>query len=238
MVALATSEESAINLRALAATNVRIYPAIGLTKEDLDCVTTVEPSDRPTLRFISAGRLLHWKGFHLGLRAFARANLPGAEYWIVGSGAERRRLEALATQLGISENVVFWGALSREETLQRIRECDVLMHPSLHDSGALICLEAMAASRPIICLGLGGPKIQVTDNVGVKVLARDPEQTVTELAAAMKRLAYDSKLRCRMGIAGRERIVTQYLWDHKVKYYEATYTEAITLFETCGKGSI
>ena len=98
---------------------------------------------------------MHWKGFHLGLRAFACANLPDAEYWILGDGAELNQLQILADNLGIAQRVKFWGKLSREETLNKLRDCHVLVHPSLHDSGGWVCLEAMAAGRPVICLDLG-----------------------------------------------------------------------------------
>ena len=59
------------------------------------------------------GRLLHWKGFHLGLRAFAQANLPNTEYWIVGDGPQWHHLQTLASDLGIAKKVKFWGRLPR-----------------------------------------------------------------------------------------------------------------------------
>ena len=50
----------------------------------------------------------------------------------------------------------------------------MLIHPSLHDSGGWVCLEAMAAGRPVICLDLGGPGLQVTEKTGIKVKASTP----------------------------------------------------------------
>lgn len=82
------------------------------------------------------GRLIHWKGFHLGLRAFAVANIADSEYWIVGDGPKREELKLLAKELGVEDKVHFWGFLPRSETLQKLGESHVLVHPSLHDSGA------------------------------------------------------------------------------------------------------
>ena len=228
-IALATTEETAVRMRTIQARNVCVYPAIGIPRQDLDCLGAIESRASSTLRFISIGRLIHWKGFHLGIKAFARANIPGAEYWIVGDGPERRQLEGLAARLCITKSVKFWGWLSHNETLQKLSECDVLMHPSLHDSGGLTCLEAMAARRPVICLDLGGPTTQVTQDAGIKVSAHDPEQTITDLAAAMVRLANNVDLRHCMGLAGRDRVIAHYLWDHKMKYYHTLYIEAIEL---------
>ena len=47
-------------------------------------------------------------------------------------------------------------------TLRRLGECDDLIHPSLHDSGGLICMKAMAFGLPVISLDLGGSAVQVT----------------------------------------------------------------------------
>ena len=109
----------------------------------------------------------------------------------------------------------FLGRIPRTEVLKRLSECDVLVHPSLHDSGGWVCLEAMAAGRPVICLDIGGPGVQVTDATGIKVPALDPEQAIQDMAAAMVRLAADAQLCARMGDAGREHVRTHFDWDRK-----------------------
>ncbi len=224
---LATSEESRRRLAQLRPARLEIYPAIGLMAEDIDQLRATGLRDAGPLRFLSIGRLLHWKGFHLGLQAFAEADLAGAEYWIIGDGAELGRLKLLAERLGIAERVVFLGHLSRDQTLQRLAECDVLVHPSLHESGGLTCLEAMAARRPVLCLDLGGPALQVSDDTGIRVGAHDPGQAVAGLAAGMAKLAGDPELRHRIGEAGTDRVARHYVWDHKVAFYVSIYKEIV-----------
>jgi glycosyltransferase involved in cell wall biosynthesis len=180
------------------------------------------------LRFISIGRLLHWKGFHLGLRTFAKADLPGeVEYWVVGDGPERRNLEALVRKLGVEDRVIFWGALPREETLVKLKECDILVHPSLHDSGGLVCLEAMAAGCPVICLRLGGPDVLLTEETGLKVPAQAPDQAERDLSDAISRLARDPDLRIRMGEAARRRVNEVFDWEAKGRVWQEFYEEAL-----------
>src|SRR5207244_4392696 len=154
------------------------------------------------LRFVSCGRLLDWKGFELGLRAFAQSGLRDAQYWIIGDGRQRRRLENLAHALGISDRVHFWGVLPRQTTLQQMAMCDVLVHPSLHDSGGTVCVEAMAARKPVICLDHGGPGVQVTDRTGFPIAVGTADKVIGDIAAAMQALAADPQLRKRMGAAG------------------------------------
>jgi len=169
------------------------------------------------VRFLSLGRLLHWKGFELSLRAFARlaGRCPTSEYWIVGDGPERRRLERLVQSLGLTGKVRFWGKIPRSEVLGKLADCDVLVHPSLHDSGGWVCLEAMAAGRPVVCLDLGGPASQVTEETGFKIPAVSPGVAVRDLAVAMMRLAEDSSLRFRLGQGGRQRVAAHFEWDQK-----------------------
>jgi glycosyltransferase involved in cell wall biosynthesis len=227
-VALATTAESAMRMRALGARSVEVYPAIGLTQEDLDVFDSVKSSERNVVRFLSIGRLLHWKGFDLGIRAFALANLADAEFVIVGDGPERKRLQALAAELGIESQIRFLGARSREETLKVIGESDVLVHPSLHESGGLVCLEAMAARRPVLCLDWGGPAVQVADGTGIRVSVRDATQVITDLGVAMKLLAGNAALRKRMGRLGREHVESHYFWPKKVAYYHSLYEAAVS----------
>ena len=222
-IAYVTTEDTAIRVRKMGASQVKIAPETGMSPQDIEQLAQCPPPTASPVRFISIARLLHWKGFHLGLRAFAQANLPDAEYWILGEGPELDRLEALAVNLGIADRVKFWGLQSRSSVLLKLGQSSALVHPSLHDSGGWVCLEAMAAGRPVICLDLGGPAQQVTAETGFKVPALDPESAVTALAAAMVRVAQSADLRLQMGKAGQQRVKSYYTWAAKGKNLATTY---------------
>ena len=211
-IARATTEDTAIRMRRMGAHKVEIFPESSLTSEEILRLTQCS-HQKTAVRFMSMGRLLHWKGFHLGLRAFAQADLPAAEYWILGNGPDRRRLEHLATDLGIADRVKFVDRLPRDEALTILGSCTALVHPSLHDSGGWVCLEAMMAARPVLCLNLGGPAVQVTDRTGFRIDAPDPDRAIQGLAAAMVRLAHDPELQLAMGLAGQQRIQEFYNWE-------------------------
>ncbi|MFM2061626.1 MAG: hypothetical protein RLZZ507_1296 [Cyanobacteriota bacterium] len=212
-VVRATTQDTAQCLYKMGSNHVQILPESGLSAEDIEHLKQYEMPNEPIVRFISMGRLLHWKGFHLGLRAFAQANLPNTEYWIVGDGPEWHHLQTLASDLGIAQKVQFWGKLPREKALDLLRDCHVLVHPSLHDSGGWVCMEAMAAGRPVICLDLGGPAVQVTEETGFKIAADEPYQAVRDLAAAMIHLVKDPELKVSMGQAGRKLVSENYSWQ-------------------------
>lgn len=222
-LALATTKDTAARLTVLGAKKVEVTGESGLSLEEVELLASMPDPELQPVRFLSLGNLIHLKGFNLGLSAFARMNEPGAEYWLVGDGAERAALEAQARDLGVADRVRFFGKLPREKALQRLGQCHVLVHPSLHDSGGWVCLEAMAAGRPVICLDLGGPATQVTGATGFRVAALDIEQAVTDLATAMDRLAGDENLRHAMGKAGQELIRAEYLWERKAEVHLSRY---------------
>ena len=222
-----TTEDTAVRVRAMGATKVEVFPEASLTEEEILRLIQCGTTNPSATRFISMGRLLHWKGFHLGLRAFAKAKLADAEYLVLGNGPDRQRLETLAQELGIEQQVKFCNRLPREEALQKLGSCTALVHPSLHDSGGWVCLEAMAAGRPVICLDLGGPSLQVTSETGFKVPAQDPEQAVQGLAEAMICLAKDPDLQVRMGLAGQQRVKEFYNWETRGALISKFYQDVV-----------
>lgn len=217
VLALATTKETEERLHRLGCRKVFTFAQEALEPEELSLLGKVPPRHDRGFRIVSMGNLLHLKGYHLGVRAFARfqAGHPASEYWLVGEGPERNRLRQLAARLGVAGKVKFLGSLPRDQALEQLANCDVLLHPALHDSGGWASLEAMAAGRPVVCLDLAGPALQVTEDTGVKVPALSVDQVVRDMATALHRLARDPKLRRRLGAAGRERVKEHFSWESK-----------------------
>jgi glycosyltransferase involved in cell wall biosynthesis len=214
-IALVTTEDTAKRVRAMGATNVREFYQVGLGNDEIEQLGALKPNKSGVFRLLSCGRLLGWKGFDLALSAFAQSGLCEAQYWIIGDGPERQRLQRHAEMLGISDRVAFWGALPRETALRQMGECDVLVHPSLHDSGGVVCLEAMAARKPVICLDTGGPGVQVTEQTGFPIPPARADKVIGAMSDAMKTLADDAALRVRLGTAARQRVIDRFSFSSK-----------------------
>jgi glycosyltransferase involved in cell wall biosynthesis len=231
-VAFATTPVTAGQMSSLGCRNIQVHSAMGLPPAELGA--PLPHRDASVFRLIGMGDLTHWKGSELGLRAFESfaRDFPTAEYWFVGHGFERRRLERLARELQVADRVRFWGHLARPVALSKLNECDVLVHPSLHDSGGCVCSEALAAGRPVICLDLGGPALQVTPGTGFKIAAHSPAQAINDLASAMRQLASDPELRSKMSAAAQEYSRNHLAWDLKgdrvCRLYRELVQEKIT----------
>jgi glycosyltransferase involved in cell wall biosynthesis len=167
----------------------------------------------------------------LAIKAFAILHevFPDSQYWIVGDGPEKTKLAELSISRGLAECVHFVTSLSRRDYIARLRSCDAMVYPSLHEPGAFVIVEAMAAGKPVVCLDIGEPALEVTDGTGIRVPITSPEQVVADLAAAMARLARDPDLRTRLGTAARRRAREQFDWDKKgifmTKLYETLCTK-------------
>ena len=225
LIGLATTEQTASRMRKLGCRNVSVMSESGLSRLEIEQLSTLGMNAGNSFRIVSIGRMLHWKGFHLGLRAFAdlRRTFPQSEYCLIGDGPERTRLEQLAKELNVDDGVVFRGNVPRTDVLEQLERSDVLLHPSLHDAGGWVCLEAMASGRPVVCLDLGGPSVQVTPETGFKVKPTAPDATVKELANALQRLAESPMLRSQMGWAARERIRRHFEWEGKAAVLTKLY---------------
>jgi glycosyltransferase involved in cell wall biosynthesis len=230
---LATSPQSAARLRRLGASHVRVLSHTALSVSDLDALRELPVRRTPNIRFFSVGRLLEWKGFQLGLSAFAQAqkDLPGAEYWLFGDGPARGALEAFIAQQGLQNRVVFHGRVTRSQLLRALQNCDILVHPSFHDSGGYVCVEAMAAGRPVICLDLGGPGLLVSEESGIKIAPRDPVLVCEDLALAMRRLGQDPEYRERLVAGARQRAREHLRWDLKLTDLEGLYIAGVATTE-------
>lgn len=224
---LATSEKTASEIRHLTSSGIHILGEALLDEAALApsqwSSQSVDGKNPPC--FGTFTRLVHWKGIHLGLRAFALLEDKHSRYWIVGKGPEKERLKKLAYELDIAERVVFWGNPSREEWFRLLHKCRALIHPCLCNSGGMISLEAMAAGLPVICLNLGAIMHQVTEDSGIKVSAQNSAEAVAGLAKAMNRILHNPDLAMELGQHARERACKHFTWEARIGELNRLYTE-------------
>lgn len=153
------------------------------------------------LRLVFAGRLLAWKGLHLGLDALARARRAGADVrlTVVGDGPQWRRLRRQADRLGLGRAVEWRGEVPRSELLSLYEAQHAVLLPSLHDSGGMAVLEGLSRGLPVICLALGGPAVIVTETCGRAVRADGRQaDVVARLTHAILELAGSEDLRAQL----------------------------------------
>jgi len=136
--------------------------------------------DRPTALFV--GGLDPIKQVDVLIRAFARLGRSDIQLELVGDGAARGELEALAERLGVARAVHFRGYLPREEVARRIALSSFLVLPSRTETFGCVLAEALAVGRPVVATRVGAiPEIVTADN-GILVPPADEEALADALA--------------------------------------------------------
>lgn len=175
------------------------------------------PRDRAILLYV--GRIEPLKGIDTLIRAVQR--LPGPvrpEVYVIGGEAnvpdeqldsEMARLQALASELGLAEQVHFLGKREQDELPAFYSAADIVVLPSYYESFGMVALEAMTCGVPVIASRVGGLAYLVEDGIsGYHV----PEGSSEELAERLDELLADSALRERLGQGGQQ-VARAYGWD-------------------------
>lgn len=148
---------------------------------------------RGHLHALFVGRLLGLKGIHLALHAMARLKAQGivVQLSLIGEGEAESALKALTGQLGLNDQVHWLGKKPRHEVMAFYRQAEVMLFPSLHDSGGTVVLESISQGCPVVCLDLGGPPHFIDASCGrvVPVGARSQSAVIDGLADALKDLS-------------------------------------------------
>jgi len=141
-----------------------------------------------------------------------------ARFFLVGDGALRPSLEALARTLGIADRVVFTGA--REDVPRMLAMLDVFVLPSLAEGMSNALLEAMALGRPAVATAVGGNPDVVRD--GATGLLVPPGQPPA-LAAALAELLSEPTRAIGLGAAARCWVRQELTLERMLRRYEALY---------------
>ena len=170
----------------------------------------------------SVGALRVEKRFDVLLRAAAELapRCPGLRVVILGEGADRPRLQALAAELGLGRILLMLGA--RDDVPDVLHALDVAVVSSDFEGSPLSVMEYMEAGLPVVATAVGGlPKMIVDGQHGVLVPRRDP----VALADAIDALLADPGRRRELGAAGRERRRAEFDLGVMVARIEQLYEE-------------
>lgn len=141
-----------------------------------------------------------------------------ARLLLVGDGPDRARVQELATQLGLSEQVTFLG--EQTDIAGILADADIFVLPSETESFGLSALEAMACGLPVVATNVGGiPEIVEHGKSGVLC----PLGDLDALSEGVLRIAGSLESWERYS-AGALEAVKPYTKDVIVSRYEALYT--------------
>lgn len=141
--------------------------------------------DHPRPYLLGVGRLEAQKGFDVLIEALAA--VPGPDLLLAGDGSERARLAALALERGVEARVHLLGPTDRATTVALYRGAAAVVCPSRFEGLPLVCIEALAAARPVVASAVNGiPEVIRPGETGFLVPPDDPGALAGALARVLE----------------------------------------------------
>lgn len=195
----------------------------GVLKENIKKEKMVNASQKVV--FLWAGRVVYRKGLEFLMDVIPHLkNKDRFELRIVGDGPQISKLQNLCKDYDIKEYVKFIGKLSYDEMKTEYMQADVFVFPSLRETTGTVIFEAMCNAVPIITFNQNGADLIVDDCCGIKVdINQNLEQIKVDFAMAMDNLIVDPCLREKMGNCAREKMESEYVWEHKCRKFYNNY---------------
>ncbi|SFD56200.1 Glycosyltransferase involved in cell wall bisynthesis [Paenibacillus catalpae] len=158
-------------------------------------------------QFITVCRLVPAKGLDVLLHACAELKRRGHPFvlHIIGDGPIREELEALAVELDLYDDIIFYGYMLHPEEFMPF--FDVFVLPSRAEAFGSVFAEAALCWLALVGTNVGGIAEQIEDGVNGLLV---PPEDAPALADALEKLVTDPSYRYNLARAG---------WDKAKKVY-------------------
>jgi glycosyltransferase involved in cell wall biosynthesis len=148
----------------------------------------------------AAGRLVYKKGFDILLDAYRRILDKGLKVDLIlaGDGPEKKRLFALAADLGVSlverdvsgvlsdggsrrsNKIIFWGNAEKTDMRSLMKGCELFVIPSRKEPFGIVALEAFAAEKKVVAARVGGLQEIVHEDQGHRLVRPESVEDLAE----------------------------------------------------------
>jgi glycosyltransferase involved in cell wall biosynthesis len=174
-------------------------------------VANIKKSRPVVLSVCTLVRGNEFKGVDTVIRALPKVleSVPDLRYLVVGEGEIREKLERLAVETGVAENITFTGEIPDDELAELYRGCAAFVLPSRGqerqgtvggEGFGRVYVEAALAGKPVVGSRSGGASEAVLQ--GRTGFVVDPDSS-DEVASALLAILQNTQLASRMGSVGR-----------------------------------
>lgn len=146
------------------------------------------------------------------------------ELAVVGNPSQAEKFQRRAELMGLTGRVHFLGQLREVSPLYRA--ADVLVHPTLEDTFAMVVLEAMAHGLPVVVSSERYCGISGLLSHGVNAMILSSPTDATQLSAVLARLLDDAPVRAALSVQARE-FAQQRVWPSIAAEQERMYFELL-----------
>jgi UDP-glucose:(heptosyl)LPS alpha-1,3-glucosyltransferase len=209
-----------------AATVSLISPGVSLPTGVVERETARSALALPTEGFLLAfvANDYQKKGLATLLEALKRLP-PNVELAIVGDPSQIEKFQRRAELMGLAARVHFLGQL--KDVAPLYRAADLLVHPTLEDTFAMVVLEAMAHGLPVVVSDERYCGIAGILSPGVNAMILSSPTDAAQLSAVLSRLLEDASLRQALSVSARE-FAQQRVWPSIAAEQERMYFDLAT----------
>jgi GalNAc-alpha-(1->4)-GalNAc-alpha-(1->3)-diNAcBac-PP-undecaprenol alpha-1,4-N-acetyl-D-galactosaminyltransferase len=153
--------------------------------------TLLKPKNAPKIYILAVGRLDKQKGFDLLIEAFSNLALSNIHLVILGEGEERKKLERIVFDKGLTDRIHLFGLI--DEIWPWYRHAKCFISSSLSEAWGNVIVEAMSQGCPVVAFDCDyGPREIIKNRSnGLLVKAKDTKS----LTNAIINLLSDKQLR-------------------------------------------
>lgn len=170
---------------------------------------------------ISMGDLIERKNYPIAIEAIAKANNSNLQYFICGKGAEEEKLQKMAEDLGVKDQIHFLGY--RTDIKELLKAADIFLFTSKQEGLARSLMEAMASGLPCVASKIRG-NTDLIENTECGYLC----SCVDEYTVAINKVTDSLMVREEMGKSSLQRIKQfemQVVIDNLVDLYSKEFVE-------------
>lgn len=169
---------------------------------------------------VSVCRLIKRKGLDVLIRALPQVleKIENAILVIIGDGPERKFLEKLADETGVSGNVRFLGKISRDDIRMIFQESELFALTPKNEKGdfegfGIVYLDAAASGLCSVGSRSGGVPEAIIDNkTGLLANENDPKDTADKIT----KILMDPEMRKLLATDAKKRVLDDFIWEKRI----------------------
>jgi UDP-glucose:(heptosyl)LPS alpha-1,3-glucosyltransferase len=202
-----------------------LSPGVNLPESAMDRQAARVALALPTQGFLLAFVANDYQKKGLSTVLDALTSLPDdVELAVVGNPSQIEKFQRKAQFMGLAGRVHFLGQL--RDVSRLYRAANLLVHPTMEDTFAMVVLEAMAHGLPVVVSDERYCGIAGLLSHGVNAMILSSPTDATELGAVLVRLLDDASLREALSVSARE-FAQQRAWPSIAAEQERMYFDLI-----------
>jgi glycosyltransferase involved in cell wall biosynthesis len=165
---------------------------------------------------VSCSRLASWKRIDRMLRGFAVCLKKGAECQLIiaGDGPQKGNLQGMAEELGISDSVVWLGAVAHDDIWALMNKADLFLITNDVTNRCNPLYEAAWAGLPVVSVHDASTSDLLVDRENALLSDKDDAEA---LGANIAEICLDNQLRGRLGAAQKSLSESFWTWEERMQ---------------------